>query len=67
MYTMEVTILAHNWPRLQVIVKLPGGRVLEETAYYDIAKSQFEVKTRTGLQLMMNDILQQYDPKYKPA
>lgn len=67
MFTMEVTVLTHNWPKLQIIVNLPGNRVLEESVYYDIATSQFEVKVRNGLQLMMNDILRQYDPKHKPA
>lgn len=65
MFNMEVSVLAHNWPRLMIIVKLPDGRILEETCYYDIAMSQFEVKIRNGLQLMMNDILRQMNPKHK--
>lgn len=67
MYKMEVTVLTHNWPRLQIIVSIPGNRVLEETCFYDIASSQFESKVGNGLRLMINDILKQYDPKFKPA
>lgn len=65
MYKLEATILVHQWPRLQIIVRLPGNRVLEETCYYDIAHSQFENKLQNGLRLMMTDILKTFDPRYK--
>ena len=65
MYKMEVTVLTHSWPRLQIIVNLPGGRVIEKTVYYDIAHSQFENAVQNGLRLLMNDVLAVYDPKHK--
>jgi len=65
MFTMEVTVTAFAWPRLNLTVKLPGNRVISSQAYYDIALTKFEADVRNGLQLMINDVLSQNDPKHK--
>ena len=57
MYSMEVVVLEHKWPRLQLMIKLPDNTVMEAFSHYDIAASQFEPQVKQALSKLVDQVL----------